>query len=331
MTLPKDMRVIEITQPGGPDVLTEGTRSMPILGEDEVLIKVVAAGVNRGDCLQRAGAYPAPPGASDLLGLEAAGEVVAVGDSVTRWSVGDQVCALLPGGGYAEYAVTDQHQALRIPNGLSMVEAVSLPETLFTVWTNVFDRGALQAGETFLVHGGSSGIGTMAIQLAKAFGARVFTTVGNEEKAQVCRDLGADMVVNYREADFVEVLKQATGGEGVNLTLDMVGGPYFQKNIDLAADQGRIHNIAFLQGADAKVNFTQVMSKRLTLSGSTLRPRTTEEKAAIAKNLEEKVWPLVEAGQVRPVVAATFPLSDAIKAHELMESSAHIGKIVLEV
>ena len=246
MALPTEMNVVEFAAPGGPDVLAPAIRAVPEPSDDQILIKIEYAGVNRPDCLQRAGAYPAPPGASDLLGLEASGEVVAVGKDVTRWALGDKVCALLPGGGYAEYAVTHQDHALPVPKGLSMAEAAALPETFFTVWTNVFDRGALTAGEAFLVHGGSSGIGTTAIQLAKAFGAKVFTTVGNEEKAAVCKELGADIVVNYRNADFVDVLKDATNGKGVDLTLDMVGGSYFQRNIEVAADQGRIHNIAFL-------------------------------------------------------------------------------------
>jgi len=331
MTLPAEMNVMAFAAPGGPDVLVPETRPVPTPGDNQILIKIEVAGVNRPDCLQRAGAYPPPPGASDLLGLEAAGEVVAVGKGATRWSVGDKVCALLPGGGYAEYALTHQDHALPIPKGSSIAEAAALPETFFTVWTNVFDRGALTAGETFLVHGGSSGIGTTAIQLAKAFGARVFTTVGNADKAKICRDLGADVVVNYREEDFVEILKDATDGLGVDLTLDMVGGSYIQKNIALAADQGRIHQIAFLQGPKAEVNFTPLMMKRLTLSGSTLRPRTDAQKAAIAASLAEKVWPLIEAGQVKPVMADSFALNEAAQAHSLMESSTHIGKIVLNV
>lgn len=331
MTLPTTMRAVEITTPGGPEVLVAGERPVPAPGPDEILIRIAAAGVNRPDCLQRAGAYPPPPGASDLPGLEAAGEVAAIGANVDRWAVGDRVCALLAGGGYAEYAVTHQDHALSVPAGLTMEEAAALPETFFTVWTNVFDRGGLKGGETFLVHGGSSGIGTTAIQLATAFGARVFTTVGNEDKAQTCRDLGAEIAVNYREADFTEVLREATGGRGVDLILDMVGGPYIPKNVALAADQGRIVQIAFLQGPKVELNFVQVMLKRLTITGSTLRPRTVEEKARIAASLREKAWPLIEAGRVRPVMAESFPLEDAASAHALMESSSHIGKIVLMV
>ncbi|MEL6793453.1 MAG: NAD(P)H-quinone oxidoreductase, partial [Pseudomonadota bacterium] len=261
----------------------------------------------------------------------AAGEVVAAGANVDKWEVGDQVCALLAGGGYAEYAVTHQDHALPVPAGLSMAEAAALPETFFTVWTNVFDRGGLKGGETFLVHGGSSGIGTTAIQLASAFGARVFTTVGGEDKAKVCRDLGAEVVVNYREEDFVDVLRKATGGKGVDLILDMVGGPYIPKNVKLAADQGRIVHIAFLQGPKAELNFAQVMLKRLKITGSTLRPRTAQEKAVIAERLHAHAWPLIEAGRVRPVMASSFPLAEAAEAHALMESSTHIGKIVLTV
>ena len=331
MSLPETMRAVEITEPGGPDVLVAGQRPVPAPGPDEILIRIAAAGVNRPDCLQRAGAYPPPPGASDLPGLEAAGEVAAVGANVDKWAVGDRVCALLAGGGYAEFAVTHQDHALPVPAGLSMAEAAALPETFFTVWTNVFDRGGLKDGETFLVHGGSSGIGTTAIQLAKAMGARVFTTVGGEDKAQVCRELGAEIAVNYREEDFVKVLKGATGGQGVDLILDMVGGPYIARNIKLAADQGRIAQIAFLQGPQVELNFVHVMLKRLTITGSTLRPRSVQEKAVIAERLLANAWPLIEAGRVKPVMAEIFPLADAAKAHALMESSAHIGKIVLTV
>ncbi|WP_340108113.1 NAD(P)H-quinone oxidoreductase [Pikeienuella sp. HZG-20] len=327
--LPKTMRVVEISKPGGPEVLLPATRPLPAPEPDQILIRVAAAGVNRPDVFQRAGAYPPPPGASDLPGLEAAGEIVAIGAGVTRWRVGQQVCALLAGGGYAEYAVTHQDHALPVPAGLSMEEAAALPETFFTVWTNVFDRGRLSGGETFLVHGGSSGIGTTAIQLAAAFGARVFTTVGGADKAKICRDLGAEIAVNYKEQDFVEVLKEATGGRGVDLTLDMVGGEYIARNMKLAADQGRIVQIAFLKGAEVKLNFSPVMRKRLTLTGSTLRPRSDTEKAAIAASLLSKVWPLIEAGRVKPVMAARFPLEEAAAAHRLMEGSTHIGKIVL--
>lgn len=327
--LPKTMRAVEITTPGGPDALQLCERPMPVPGHDEILIRVAAAGVNRPDVLQRAGAYPPPPGASDLPGLEASGEVAAIGAGVDKWAVGDKVCALLAGGGYAEFAVTHQDHALPVPAGLSMVQAAALPETFFTVWTNVFDRGGLKAGETFLVHGGSSGIGTTAIQLAKAFGARVFTTVGNEEKAALCRDLGAEVAVNYRDEDFVKILKAATDGRGVDLTLDMVGGDYIPKNVMLAADQGRIAQIAFLNGPSVELNFVHVMLKRLTITGSTLRPRSVEEKAAIAERLRTHVWPLIEAGRVAPVMHSEFALADASKAHALMETSSHMGKIML--
>lgn len=327
--LPETMRAVEITKPGGPDVLALCARPVPAPGADEILIRVAAAGVNRPDCLQRAGAYPPPPGASPLPGLEASGEVVAVGASVTRWKAGDRVCALLNGGGYAEYAICHEDHALAVPEGLSMEEAAALPETFFTVWTNVFDRGRLKAGETFLVHGGSSGIGTTAIQLAKAFGARVFTTVGGADKAETCRALGAEIAVNYREADYVAALREATRGKGVDLILDMVGGDYIPRNVKLAAESGRIVQIAFLQGPEVTLNFTQVMLKRLTITGSTLRPRSVAEKAAIAESLRTKVWPLIAAGRVKPVMAASFPLSEAAAAHRLMEGSTHIGKIVL--
>ncbi|MFN3260492.1 MAG: NAD(P)H-quinone oxidoreductase [Pikeienuella sp.] len=327
--LPETMRAVEITKPGGPEVLALCERPLPAPGADEILIRVAAAGVNRPDCLQRAGAYPPPPGASPLPGLEASGEVVAAGASVTRWKVGDRVCALLNGGGYAEYAACHEDHALAVPAGLSMGEAAALPETFFTVWTNVFDRGRLKAGETFLVHGGSSGIGTTAIQLGRAFGARVFTTVGGADKAETCRALGAEIAVNYREADYVAALREATGGKGVDLILDMVGGDYIPRNVKLAAESGRIVQIAFLQGPEVSLNFAQVMVKRLTITGSTLRPRSVAEKAAIAESLREKAWPLIAAGRVKPVMAAAFPLAEAAAAHRLMEGSTHIGKIVL--
>ncbi|MEX2518104.1 MAG: NAD(P)H-quinone oxidoreductase [Paracoccaceae bacterium] len=329
--LPEMMRAVEISKPGGPEALVPTTRPVPRPDQDQILIRIAAAGVNRPDCFQRAGAYPPPPGASDLPGLEASGEVAAIGAGVTRWKVGDKVCALLAGGGYAEYAVTHEDHALKAPVGLNMVEAAALPETFFTVWTNVFDRGRLKAGETFLVHGGSSGIGTTAIQLAKAFGARVFTTVGGEDKAAICRELGAEVVVNYREADYVDALRAATDKKGVDLILDMVGGDYIPRNVRLAADQGRIVHIAFLKGPEVELNFTQVMLKRLTITGSTLRPRSIGEKAAIAASLREKVWPLIEAGRIKPVMATSFPLEQAAQAHRLMESSTHIGKIMLTV
>ena len=327
--LPETMRVVEITTPGGPEVLQPATRPVPQPGHGEILIRVAAAGVNRPDALQRAGAYDPPPGASDLPGLEAAGEVAAIGPGVARWAVGDRVTALLPGGGYAEYVATHEAHALPWPDGLSAEQAAALPETFFTVWTNVFDRGGLKPGEVFLVHGGSSGIGTTAIQLARVFGARVFATVGSAEKAQVCEELGAERAINYREEDFVAVVKQATGGRGADVILDMVGGDYIARNVKAAADSGRIVMIAFLQGPKAEINFAPVMVKRLTLTGSTLRPRSIGEKAAIAESLAAHVWPLVAAGRVAPVMDSTYPLEKAAEAHARMESSAHIGKIVL--
>jgi putative PIG3 family NAD(P)H quinone oxidoreductase len=329
--LPATMTAIEIPEPGGPEVLVPGTRPLPEPSAGEVLIKVAAAGVNRPDVLQRQGNYPPPPGASDIPGLEIAGAVVALGAGVAELAVGDRVTALVTGGGYAEYCAAPVPQCLPIPKGLSAVEAAGMPETYFTVWTNVFDRGRLQAGEAFLVHGGSSGIGTTAIQLAKAFGARVFATAGSAEKCRACEALGAERAINYREEDFVEAVKAATEGAGVNVILDMVGGDYIQRNISALAPDGRLCFIAFLGGSKAEVDFLPVMLKRITVSGSTLRARSVEFKGAIARNLKAKVWPLVEAGQVKPVVHATFPLAEAAAAHALMESSTHIGKIALTV
>jgi len=331
MTLPNTMRAVEISTPGGPEVLKPVERPVPVPGADEILIRVSHAGVNRPDALQRAGAYPAPAGASDLPGLECSGEVVAVGAAVSRWAVGDKVTALLPGGGYAEYAVTHQDHALAIPGGLSMAEAAALCETYFTVWTNVFDRGRLAAGESFMVHGGTSGIGTTAIQLARAFGARVFTTAGSEEKCAKCRELGAEVAVNYREADFVEVVREATGGKGANLILDMVGGDYIKRNLRALAVDGRLCMIAFLEGPKAEINFSAVMRNRQTITGSTLRPQSVQAKAEIAETLRAKVWPLLEAGRVAPVMDSVFPLAQAADAHARLESSGHVGKIVLEV
>ena len=322
------MQVIEITKAGAPDVLQLAERDVPTPAHGEILIKVAYAGINRPDALQRAGAYAPPKGASDLPGLEASGEVAALGAGVSEWKVGDQVCALLPGGGYAEYVTTPAAHALPVPEGLSLKQAACLPETFFTVWTNVFMRGGLQAGERFLVHGGSSGIGTTAIQLANAFGARVFTTVGNEAKAEACRALGAERVMNYREEDFVEVL-QAEGG--ANLILDMVGGDYIPRNIRALADDGRMVHIAFLTGPKAELNFAQIMARRLTVTGSTLRPQSDLAKARIAQELREKVWPLLAAGTVAPVMDQEFPLAEAAAAHTRMEGSTHIGKIVLKV
>ena len=331
MTLPTTMRAIEISEPGGPEVLLPVTRPVPAPSAEDILIKIVAAGVNRPDALQRAGAYAPPPDASDLPGLECAGEVVSVGAGVSRWAIGDKVCALLPGGGYAEYATTHQDHALPVPAGLSMVEAAALPETFFTVWTNVFQRGRLEAGEVFLVHGGTSGIGTTAIQLAKAMGARVFATAGSAEKCAKCVELGAELAINYNDDDYVEVVKAATNGRGVDLILDMVGGTYIARNIRALAMDGRLAMIAFLGGPKAEINFAQIMTKRITVTGSTLRPRSVQDKAVIAEALREVVWPMIEAGRIAPVMDSTFPLDQAADAHRRIESSGHIGKIVLEV
>lgn len=322
------MRAVAITAPGGPEVLQITDQPVPTPGNGEVLIKVAYAGVNRPDALQRAGLYNPPPSASPLPGLEASGVIAAVGPNVTDWKEGDQVCALLPGGGYAEYVLTPAAHCLPIPKGMGLKEAACLPETFFTVWSNVFDRGGLQAGERFLVHGGSSGIGTTAIQLANAFGARVFTTAGSEAKCEVCRALGAEQAINYRDSDFVEVLK--TEG-GAHLILDMVGGSYLPRNIKALAMEGRLVQIAFLQGPKVELNFAQIMMRRLTVTGSTLRPQSDLAKARIAKALRAKVWPLLESGQVAPVMDSEFGLEEAAKAHAHMEAGAHIGKIVLTV
>jgi NADPH2:quinone reductase len=329
--LPTMMTAIGFDAPGGPDVLKPQQRPVPQPGPGQVLVHVAVAGVNRPDVLQRMGGYAPPPGASDIPGLEIAGRIVALGEGVSRYAVGDQVCALVAGGGYAEYAVVHEDNALPIPSGLSLEEAGAIPETYFTVWTNVFQRGSLKKGESFMVHGGTSGIGTTAIQLAKAFGATVLATAGSDEKCTACRDLGADHAINYRTEDFVAAAKAATGGRGVNLILDMVGGDYINRNYDAAAESGRIVQIAFLNGPKAEVNFSRLMMKRLTHTGSTLRPRTIPEKAAIARELEEKVWPLLTEGRCKPVIHARFPLAQAAQAHALMESNAHIGKIILTV
>ena len=326
---PETMRAVEITAPGGPDVLKPCTRPTPAPADHEILIHVAAAGVNRPDALQRAGAYPPPPDASDLPGLEVAGTVAAAGKDVTRWQTGDAVCALTAGGGYAEYVAVHADHALPIPTGLDMVEAGALPETCFTVWHNVFERGALQPGETLLVHGGSSGIGTTAIQLAKALGSTVFVTAGSAEKCTACLALGADRAINYRDEDFVEVVQAETNRRGVDVILDMVGGDYIARNHRIAAEDGRIVQIAFLKSSKAEIDFTRLMIKRLTHTGSTLRPRTDEVKAGIARALERTVWPLIADGKVKPLIHKTFALEDAASAHALMESSAHIGKIVL--
>ncbi len=329
--LPEVMRAVEIAEPGGPEVLTPVERPVPTPGPGQILIRLHAAGVNRPDALQRAGAYAPPPGASDLPGLEGAGIVAATGPGVTRWHEGQAVCALLPGGGYAEYAVTHQDHALRLPEGMDMTRAAALCETYFTVWSNVFMRGGLRAGETFLVHGGSSGIGTTAIQLARAKGVRVFTTAGSDEKCATCRDLGAELAINYREADFVEVVRNATDGRGVDLILDMVGGDYIPRNIRALANDGRLIMIAFLGGPKAELNFAQIMARRLTVTGSTLRPQSDLAKARIAEQLRSEVWPLLDAGTIAPVMDSTFPLEQATAAHERLESAGHIGKIVLSI
>ena len=329
MQIPAEMRAVEIKQPGGPEVLVPTRRPVPKPGTGEVLIRVAAAGVNRPDMLQRQGAYAPPPGAPDLPGLEVAGEIVAIGTETPRWKAGDRVTALVAGGGYAEFCTAPAPQCLPIPGKLGMVEAAALPETFFTVWTNVFERGRLKAGESFLVHGGSSGIGTTAIQLASRFGAKVFTTAGSPEKCSKCKELGAAVAIDYRQEDFVQVIERETGGKGVDLILDMVGGDYINRNLQSLAVEGRLVQIAFLKGPKAEINFAGVMVKRQTITGSTLRPRSVAEKGAIARALEEKVWPLVAAGKVSPLIHATFPLEQAADAHRLMESSAHLGKIVL--
>ncbi|HEY6335757.1 MAG TPA: NAD(P)H-quinone oxidoreductase [Alphaproteobacteria bacterium] len=336
-TVPKAMTAIEIKQFGGPEQLVPGTRPVPAPGPGEVLVEVAAAGVNRPDVLQRQGNYAPPPGASDLPGLEVAGVVAALGPAlskwpgVSEWKVGDRVTALLAGGGYAEYATAPVPQCLPVPMGLSMVEAAAIPETFFTVWTNVFERGRLQPGESFLVHGGSSGIGTAAIQLAKAWGARVFATAGGSAKRKACEDLGAERCVDYRSEDFVKIIGDLTGGKGVDVILDMVGGDYTAKNIQLLAMEGRSVQIATLRGPKVEINLAQLMMKRLTLTGSTLRVRSVEQKGAVARQVYRNVWPWLEAGKVKPVIYKTLPLKDAAEAHRLMESSGHIGKIVLTV
>lgn len=322
------MQVVEISGPGGPEVLIPAVRPRPSPRAGEVVIRLAWAGVNRPDALQRAGLYAPPPAASDLPGLEGAGEIVATGPGVGQWSVGDRVCALLPGGGYAEYVATPAAHCLPVPKGMGLREAACLPETFFTVWSNVFQRGALKAGERFLVHGGSSGIGTTAIQLAHILGARVFATAGSDEKCRVCEGLGAERAINYRSEDFVGVLK-AEGG--ADLILDMVGGEYLPRNVSALADDGRLVQIAFLQGPKVELNFAQVMMRRLTITGSTLRPQSDLAKARIAESLRTHVWPLLETGRVAPVMDSEFPLAEAAAAHRRLESSGHIGKIVLRV
>jgi NADPH2:quinone reductase len=329
MTLPKNMRAVEITQPGTPEVLKPAERPVPVPKPHEVLIKVAAAGVNRPDVMQRLGKYPVPPDASDLPGLEVAGEVVAAGAAVKMWKTGDKVTALVHGGGYAQYCVAPEVQALPVPKGLSLVEAASLPETFFTVWGNVYDRGRLAPGESLLVQGGTSGIGVTAIQMAAATGNRVFATAGSDEKCAACVRLGAEKAVNYRTQDFAAELKAATGGKGVDVILDMVGGDYVPKELKLLADDGRLVFIAFLRGAKSELDINEVLRRRLTITGSTLRPRPVEFKGYLARNLREKIWPLIEAGRIKPEIYRTFPLEQASEAHRLMETSEHIGKLVL--
>jgi NADPH2:quinone reductase len=316
---------------GAPEVMHTAITDQPRPGPEEVLIKVAYAGVNRPDCLQRSGRYPPPPNASPILGLEASGHVVAVGEKVTRWRVGDAVCGLANGGAYAEYVAIPHGQVLPVPAGLTLLQAAALPENYFTVWTNVFQRGRLQTGESFLVHGGSSGIGLTAIQLAKAFGARVFCTVGNAEKAAACVKVGADIAIQYNTQDFVQEVLAATHQQGVNMVLDMVGGDYMQRNLTSLAVDGRLVQIAFLQPSKTEVDWISLMVKRLTFTGSTLRPRSAADKAQMANELEQKIWPLLSKGQCLPVIFQVFDLEDAVNAHALMESSAHIGKIMLKV
>ena len=329
--LPESMTVIEITKPGGPEVLVPAKRRLAPLEPHEVLIRVQAAGINRPDVLQRQGGYPPPKGVTDIPGMEVAGTIVALGSKVSEWRVGDEVCALVSGGGYAEYCPAPAGQCLPVPIGLSVVEAAALPETFFTVWANVVDRAELKPREILLVHGGASGIGTTAIQIGRVLGARVFVTAGTDEKCQACRDLGAEVAINYRTEDFQAVVKERSEGRGVDVILDMVGGDYIQRNIDSLAANGRLVFIAFLKGVKAETNFLPVMLKRLTITGATLRVRTVEEKTGIAKSLRRFIWPQIEASRIKPVIYTTFPLAQASEAHRLMESGAHTGKIVLEV
>jgi NADPH2:quinone reductase len=331
MNVAETMTAIEISSPGGPEVLKPVTRPVPEPKAGEVLIEVAAAGINRPDVFQRKGHYDPPPGAPDIPGLEIAGRIVKVASDVTAFKVGDQVCALVAGGGYAEFCTAPAPQCLPVPAGLSMVEAAALPETFFTVWSNVFDRGNLKSGESLLVHGGSSGIGTTAIQLGRAFGARVFTTAGSAEKCDACVKLGAERAINYRDEDFVEAVKAATDGRGVDVVLDMVGGDYIPRSLSVMAADGRHVSIAFLRGSKTTLDFNAIMRKRLTLTGSTLRPRPVADKAAIADKLKAQVWPKIAEGAIRPVIYKALPLAEAAAAHALMESSEHIGKIVLVV
>jgi NADPH2:quinone reductase len=331
MAIPQKMRAVEVSKPGGPEVLKLVERPVPVPKANEILIKVAAAGVNRPDVLQRMGNYPVPADASDLPGLEVAGEVVAMGAAVTMWKPGDKVCALVHGGGYAEYCVAPEVQALPVPKGLTLAEAASLPETFFTVWSNVYDRGGLKPGESLLVQGGTSGIGVTAIQMAAATGNRVFATAGSDEKCAACVRLGAEKAINYRTQDFTAEIKAATGGKGVNVILDMVAGDYVPKELKCLADEGRLVFIAFLRGHKTELDVNEVMRRRLHITGSTLRPRPVEFKGYVAKNLREKIWPLIEAGRIKPEIYRSFPLEQAAEAHKLMESSQHIGKIVLTV
>jgi len=327
--IPKRMRTVEVTTPGEPEGLSIGERAVPVPSAGEVLLRVAAAGVNRADTMQRRGNYPPPSGASDVLGLEVSGTVAAVGDAVSQWKVGDPVCALLAGGGYAEYCAVPVPQCLPIPDGINLVDAAALPEVALTVWTNVFERARLRAGETLLVHGGSSGIGTMAIQLAAALGSRVVVTAGSAEKCRVCESLGASLAINYRETDFVEAARQAVGPSGIDVILDMVGQAYFQRNMELLNLEGRLVIIALMSGAATDINLATLMSRRLTVTGSTLRARTVEQKGAVVDAVRERVWPLVAKGRVRPVIHQRFPLADVGEAHRLMETSVHIGKLLL--
>jgi NADPH2:quinone reductase len=331
MTLPKEMQVVEIAAPGGPEQLKPAMRPLPRPGAGEVLVRVVAAGVNRPDVMQRQGRYPPPPGASDLPGMEIAGEIVELGPDVSGLALGDQITSLLPGGGYAAYAIAAAPLCLHLPAGISMVEAAAIPETYMTVWTNLFERGGCKAGDTVLIHGGTSGIGTTAIQLAAAWGARVFATAGSPEKVRACEKLGAELGIDYRTQDFVAVIRAATAGYGIDVTLDMVAGSYVQRNLDIAAVDGRVVTISMLGGSRAEINMSTVLPKRLTLTGSTLRPRTLAQKAAVADAMRRNVWPLLAVGRARPVIYQTFPLVQASEAHRLMESSNHIGKIVLTI
>ncbi|MCK6452246.1 MAG: NAD(P)H-quinone oxidoreductase [Alphaproteobacteria bacterium] len=329
MAIPRTMNCVEIETPGGPEVLKPASRPVPQPGAGEVLVQVAAAGVNRPDVLQRRGMYAPPPGASDLPGLEIAGTVAAAGSGVSRWKQGDQVCALVAGGGYAAFCVAPEAQCMAVPKGLDVVGAACLPETVMTVWTNVFERGRLGHGESFLVHGGASGIGTTAIQMAKAWGCQVFATAGGADKVRACRDLGADLAIDYKTEDFAAKVKEATGKHGVDVILDMVGGDYFARNLDCMAVEGRLVYIAYLRGGKVELNIDTLMRKRLTVSGSTLRPRSVAEKGAIARAVEAEMWPHVAAGRIKPLIHARFPLAEAAKAHALMEANTHIGKIVL--